>query len=348
MAIEFRRERFDASALAPDGSQRWTRTLEVRFDPLLGTTSRIAEGVRLDTSVADALAQLRAPDDGCPFCRERLERDTPRIDPGLSDEPRITVGETVLFPNLVPYSRYAAVALFTREHWLDLQGFTPKRIADSLSASLRYMRAVHDADAAAAYAAWNVNYLYPSGGSLPHPHAQVFLDPLPTTRMRLEQEADERFLREQGVCFWEELVDAERERGERFLWEAGSTAWMTAFAPLGFNEVRAVVRGRESLLELTDGDVEALAWGMARVLSRYAKMGYDSFNASLTCGPLGGGAGHRVRLTMVTRSALVPFYRSDAMYLERLHWEAAVDRLPEELAADLRVRVADGFSSSRG
>ena len=39
---------------------------------------------------------------------------------------------------------------------------------------------------------------------------------------------------------------------------------------------------------------------------------------------------------MVTRSALVPNYRSDAMHLERLHWEAAVDRPPEALAAELR------------
>jgi galactose-1-phosphate uridylyltransferase len=37
---------------------------------------------------------------------------------------------------------------------------------------------------------------------------------------------------------------------------------------------------------------------------------------------------------------LVPNYRSDAMYLERLHWEAAVDRLPEALAAELRGRFA--------
>jgi galactose-1-phosphate uridylyltransferase len=39
---------------------------------------------------------------------------------------------------------------------------------------------------------------------------------------------------------------------------------------------------------------------------------------------------------MVTRSGLVPFYRSDAMYLERLHWEAAVDRTPEENAREVR------------
>lgn len=336
MAIRFHSDRLEAGAMAPDGSGRWSRTLEVRVDPLLGTTSRIAEGVRLQTADPESLAHLQAPDDRCPFCGDRIERLTPWIDPRLSSEPRIAVGEAVLFPNLVPYSRYAAVAVFTREHWLDLGGFTPERLADNLVACLRYLRGVHRADADAAFAAWNVNYLFPSGGSLPHPHAQVFLDPLPTTRMRMEDEAAERYLREHGACFWEDLAAAERERGERFVWDEGPSAWMTAFAPLGFNEVRAVVHGRETLLDLTRQDVEALATGMARVLGWYARRGFDSFNASLMSGPLDGGAAHRVRLAMITRSALVPHYRSDAMYLERLHWEAAVDRAPEELAADLR------------
>jgi galactose-1-phosphate uridylyltransferase len=42
---------------------------------------------------------------------------------------------------------------------------------------------------------------------------------------------------------------------------------------------------------------------------------------------------------MITRTALVPFYRSDSMYMERLHWEAAVDRTPEEVAKQLRVHL---------
>jgi len=41
-------------------------------------------------------------------------------------------------------------------------------------------------------------------------------------------------------------------------------------------------------------------------------------------------------LVMVTRTAMLPYYRSDSMHLERLHWEAAVDREPETIAAELR------------
>jgi galactose-1-phosphate uridylyltransferase len=154
--------------------------------------------------------------------------------------------------------------------------------------------------------------------------------------MRFQFDAGERYWQQNGTNFWEDLVTAERERHERFIWDVGSTAWMTAFAPVGFNEMRAVVRGRETLLQLDDADVAAVAAGISRVLQWYGAVGYNSFNVSLLSGRLDGSASFRVNLVMVTRTAMLPHYRSDSMYLERLHWEAAVDRAPEGIATELR------------
>ena len=70
---------------------------------------------------------------------------------------------------------------------------------------------------------------------------------------------------------------------------------MTAFAPLGFNEVRAVVSLRETFLELTDEDRAALALGISRVLSWYELSGYNSFNLALYSGPLSGAPGFRAK-----------------------------------------------------
>lgn len=336
MPIRFRSEKLQARSLAPDGSKTNVRSVEVRYDPLLGTTSRIAEGVRLQTAEATALERFQMRDESCPFCSPRVAQVTPCIDPKVSAEPRILAGETVLFPNLVPYSQYAAVAIFTSRHWLSVSEFSPKLIADNLTACIRYIRAVHASDPRARYCAWSVNYLYPSGGSLPHPHSQVFLDPIATTMMRFQVEAGERYWQENGASFWEDMATTERQRNERFVWDLDSTAWMTAFAPVGFNEVRAVVRGRETLLQLDDSDVAAVAAGMSRVLRWYCALGYNSFNATLFSGPLDGSASFRVNLTMVTRTAMLPYYRSDSMHMERLHWEAAVDRAPERGAVELR------------
>jgi UDPglucose--hexose-1-phosphate uridylyltransferase len=334
--IQFRKENLQARSLTPDGSQTKLRSVEVRYDPLLGTTSRIAEGVKLQTADAGALERFQAPSRSCPFCSTRLTQDTPCIDPKVSNEPRILAGETVLFPNLVPYCQYAAVAIFTTRHWLSINDFSPKLIADNLSACIHYIRAVYASDPRARYCAWNINYLFPSGGSLPHPHAQVYVDPFPTTMMRFQFEAGERYLQQNGTSFWEDIATTERQLNERFVWDLGSIAWMTAFAPIGFNEVRAVVRNRETLLQLDDSDVAAVAAGISRVLRWYSALGYNSFNVGLLSGPLDGSASFRVNLVMVTRTAMLPYYRSDSMYLERLHWEAAVDRTPERNAAELR------------
>jgi len=337
--IRFRSEQIAARFLSPDGSEM-TKSLEVRFDPLLGTSSRIAEGVVLSKADEGALAPLQAPNPNCPFCPDRLSRVTPKVLEAIHPGGRLERGESVLFPNLVPYSQYAAVAVVSPRHWLALDGFTPQRLFDNLSVAVDYVRKVHAFDPKAENCAYNINYLYPSGGSLPHPHAQVYLDPHPTTLMRLQREASIAYWTAHGRAYWEDLVENEEARGLRFVARVGRTRWITAFAPIGFNEVRAVVPDCETILDLTDDDLNALSAGIARVLQWYELTGYNSFNLALYSGPLNTSRGWRVHLSMITRTAMLPYYRSDAMHMERLHWEAAVDRAPERIADDLRAHFA--------
>ncbi|MGA2980538.1 MAG: hypothetical protein ABSD76_13185 [Terriglobales bacterium] len=337
--IQFRSEQITARFLAPDGVEV-TKSLDVRFDPLLGTSSRIAEGVVLSKADEGALAPLRAPNLSCPFCPDRIRSVTPKVLEPIHYGGHLERGESVLFPNLVPYSQYAAVAVFSQQHWLALDGFTPQRLLDNLAVAVDYVRKVHAFDPRAENCAYNINYLYPSGGSLPHAHAQVYLDPHPTTLMRLQREASTAYWTAQGRAYWEDLVETEEARGLRFVARVGRSAWITAFAPLGFNEVRAVVSGCETFLDLTDDDLNSLSAGIARVLQWYELTGYNSFNLALYSGPLNNSRGWRVHLSMITRTAMLPYYRSDAMHMERLHWEAAVDRLPERIADDLRVHFA--------
>ena len=337
--IRFRSEQVAAKFLAPDGSEV-TTSLEVRFDPLLGNSSRIAEGVVLPKADEGALASLQSPNSACPFCPDRIGRVTPKVLEPIDPGGRLERGESVLFPNLVPYSQYAAVAVFSRQHWLTLSGFTPQRLFDNLAVAVDYIRKVHAFDAKARNCAYNINYLYPSGGSLPHPHAQVYLDPYATTLMRLQHKAGNAYWSANGRTYWEDLAETEEERGLRFVARVGRTTWITAFAPIGFNEVRAVVSGCKTVLDLTEDDLKALAAGISRVLGWYELTGYNSFNLALYSGPLNDSHSWRVHLSMITRTAMLPYYRSDAMYMERLHWEAAVDRSPERIADDLRVHFA--------
>ena len=336
MAIQFRCESLLSRFQNPGDEAYSERKLQVRFDPLLGTSSRIAEGVKLQTRVDEAHSSIRTPGPNCPFCAECIDQVTPRIAKEIVPAGRIRVGETVLFPNLVPYSKYAAVAAFTTRHWLELHDFTPTIIADNLAASLDYIHAVAKADAEARFCAYNINYLYPSGGSLPHPHSQLYVDPFPTSMMRMQHASVAAYWKANERCFWNDLVSEETERAERMISGDGSIVWMTPFAPIGFNEVRGVLCERATILDLSSADLQAIASGISRVLAWYDSIGYNSFNLALYSGALGRDGADRVNLTMVTRTAMLPFYRSDSMYLERLHWEAALDRTPEDIAGDVR------------
>jgi hypothetical protein len=60
-------------------------------------------------------------------------------------------------------------------------------------------------------------------------------------------------------------------------------------------------------------------------------MGFESFNLA-TYGAPPGTAGYPLNLRLACRSNLTPFYRSDSTFLERLHWEGAVDLAPEVVA----------------
>ena len=51
-----------------------------------------------------------------------------------------------------------------------------------------------------------------------------------------------------------------------------------------------------------------------------------------------GTVGYPLNLRIACRSNLKPFHRSDSTFLERLHWEGAVDLAPEGVAERLRDR----------
>jgi hypothetical protein len=73
-------------------------------------------------------------------------------------------------------------------------------------------------------------------------------------------------------------------------------------------------------------------------LAAYAEMGYESFNLAAYGAPP-GTEGYPLNLRIACRSNLGPFYRSDSTFLERLHWEGAVDLPPEAIAR----RIGDRF-----
>jgi galactose-1-phosphate uridylyltransferase len=114
--------------------------------------------------------------------------------------------------------------------------------------------------------------------------------------------------------------------------------WLVSFAPIAPAELRAFIWGVSSPMELDVDLVAELGRGLAMALSAYADMGYQSFNLAVYGAPPGID-GYPLNLRLACRSNLSPFYRSDSTFLERLHWEGAIDLTPETVAE----RIGDRF-----
>jgi UDPglucose--hexose-1-phosphate uridylyltransferase len=324
--MELRRERITAELLDPHNAfERIRLPLEIRWDPLTGQSCRLLPERSLPPPELQDLEALAAQSRRtCPFCVERIEKVTPRFPPELWPEGRIRHGEALLFPNLVEYSKWSSVSVYSpRHHLLRLDELTPSLLADNLNSQVTFARAVLQHDPSSQWVSINANQLPPSGSSIFHPHLQGSANPVPTTVQRL--------LADIGPARVREYLELERRDGERLISLTGRVDWVAAFAPVGPAEIRAFVADAASPEELDEAAVAELADGLSRALRLYASLGFQSFNFALTGVPA-KAANPLLLLRLVGRAYFGPLLRSDAMWSERLHWEAATDLAPEKVA----------------
>jgi UDPglucose--hexose-1-phosphate uridylyltransferase len=323
--MELTRHLLTAEMLDPE-TERMVRTpIDVRIDPLTGHSSRIVpERGLMPVNDFDLAEFARENQPRCPFCPERIESLTPKLPPTIHSEGRIVRGEAVLFPNLHAYSSHSCVSVYSpRRHYLPLEDMTEQLLADNLLTQVAHAQAVIAVEPGARWVSINANHMLPSGSSLFHPHLQGIVDSQPTTVQRM--------LADVPAEQFEEYLRTERRIGERYLGNTGRVQWLVSFAPIAPAELRAFIAGLSSPVQLAEDLVGELAHGLALALGAYAEMGFQSFNLAVYGAPPGTD-GYPLNLRLACRSNLSAFYRSDSTFLERLHWEAAIDLSPETVA----------------
>ena len=298
MTIVF--EERDLEARVPDRSAggEWRPVpLRWRRDPLTSASARIVTGEKLQPTERTDLAALTAPGGFCPFDADVLEQVTFPFPPEVTPEGRIRQGRAVVVPNVMAYATHSAVGIYDpARHFLDLDELTPELIGDNLAAVVRHAQAVRELDPEAVWSSINANYLPPSGSSLVHPHLQSAHDPCGLTVQRLLVERSGIWSELNGTPYWRTLIDQE-EGGPRWVGRTGRVAWLTPFAPTGFDEVWGVVQGAADLVDLTQDDCAALGQGLSRVLGAYKQWNLVSFNFALSGGgPRGARHGFEVLL----------------------------------------------------
>jgi len=309
--------------------------LEIRFDPLTGQTGRIFDlpfkPVRPD--VSDVVR--RSEESFCPFCPEALEKSTPLFPEDVIPEGRVAVGEATLIPNLMPFDKYAGVAILSHKHYLPIEDLDPKRMIDAFSACLVFIKRVAEMDPKVNFFNINWNYMPPAGSSIVHPHLQPNCGEVPTNEQRLQMEGCTTYYEQTGNSFWLDFMDAEKEKQERYVGEIGSTFWAMNYVPQVFlPDVWCIFAEQASLIDWGREDLDDFLEGLSRVIRYFGLNDILSFNVSVFS--VRKDEHFRMNAKICPRLFPRPIGNSDMAYLQAIHREAFVVRPPEAVCQELR------------
>jgi galactose-1-phosphate uridylyltransferase len=315
--------------------------IETRIDPLTGFTTKVRTGrkawQRLYTTDEKMLTEIAEQTrEGCFFCPEKVDKATPRYPEELIPGGRIVVGEACLFPNLFAQKEYSAITVITHQHFVRLEQFTPELFANAFKACSTYFNRLYRSKHPR-YAEIGFNYLFPAGASIPHPHLQVLASDLPYFLIANLLEHSQKYYAQHSACFWEDLVDTEKEIGQRYINRLGNTEWLVPFAPMREDEVHGIVRNKSNFLHFDDSDWESLADGICRVFKYYRDKGFSSCNFALYSGPLGKKTDYLwAGVRIVSRSSVQAQPINDVFYSQNILYDGMVTEPPEEIASSLR------------
>jgi len=271
---------------------------------------------------------------GCIFCPENVLQKTPKFIKEIAPEGRISIGKAVGFPNLFPAGTYGSVVVLCEEHFLNLHQFTVQIYEEGFSVAIEIIRKTMNYDPNARF--WQIcqNFLLPGGSSILHPHLQVIGDPIPTNEMEYLIDACTSYSERKRSLYWSDLVQTEEKFGERYIATFGKVHWFVSFAPIGFNEICAVVEGHSSLTTLDQEEISSLARGIVSTLRYYYDKDLNSFNFAIYS--ISEEDSHQLLLRIISRTPIQPYYLNDWTSFEVLQSELTTNIYPEVLCREIR------------
>ncbi|MCD4653209.1 hypothetical protein K8T06_04680 [bacterium] len=341
---DFFRNRLETAVFhLPGSSMESHQLIEYREDPLTGRTSVIGEGLlkkaaiffgETDKNLVNKL--VRESRKKCFFCPPAVQTVTPTYPESLCPQGRLTGETSLLFPNLFPLAELHSVLTWPDYHYLTPSDFSTELLTDLFQLAGRFFVPVKNCLPDIRFLSLNSNYMPPSGASVIHPHFQLLGTKLPAHYHREIIEAVVLWFSEHGCSYWDALIEAERIACDRWIGETGPWLWMTAWSPMGSNEVLGIHKSAQTLFELDPDDWSALADGLHRVLSEYDARNYSSFNVCLTGGCCDVLTGQRCVIRIISRQNVQSLYRNDEYFLQKFHGIELIVSPPETLTAVLR------------
>ncbi len=314
-----------------------SQTIEYRQDPLRGTWSRIniSRAKRVHQANSDNEQQEKQNVcEKCFFCKGNIDAKTPEFPEKLKIGKRLKQGGAAIFPNLYPFAKYHAVCTLSENHSAGLNEITGKNVEDALTASIKYIKAVHSSDKSAKFASINMNFMPPAAASIIHPHIQIICDSKPSSYEESSLEKSGKYFRKTGKNYYEDLAKAGKSR---IIKSKKNSVWLAAFAPSLANEVNGIFLKRASFFELSPEDVKSMARDISEIFCALWKLGARSANMSIFSAPLSGkSVGFTLHARIGTRPEMQSNYSSDKGFMEVFHEEPVISTIPEDVAANMR------------
>jgi galactose-1-phosphate uridylyltransferase len=323
-----------AKLIDPAG-QLIERPVEIRTSPLTGRTCRIAFSRTNEKEAGTDALPPPPPGAGdtsnCPFCRPRVMSQTPRLNPDLTGESRLSCNDSLLFPNLFPYGSYSAVSLFNDDHFVEIGKASHSSYTDSFLNCRRYLARVSEHDPQAVYMAITQNHLPSAGGSLIHPHLQINADSVAANHHRFLLERANDYYQHSGDYLLSSYLGHETNVGSRYIGSTGSWQWVAAFAPEGFFEVWGILPGATSLQQPEPADWEDLVQGILNLQRFYRSLNRNGYNLGLLSVEVPASR-LELRLVIMARSNYAPWVRSDHTGFEVMLGDMTTFVAPEQTA----------------
>jgi len=320
-----------------------TQVIEHRRDPLTGRSVMVLKGrieyVKRFIDSDDGYIEdfVSSTEKDCPFCPASVTVKSPKFTPEISADGRIQVGESICFPSLFSHNDHNAIVVPIKRHKVALNELFAPILTDAFRACRQYLSRVHSQYPEARYAAIIMNFLPPAGSTIAHTHLQALASAVPFESLATSIKASKDYFEKYHSSYWHDLIESEKRIAERYLGKMGNVHWLTPYAPLGLNDVQAIIPGKSSLDQLSDGDLQSLAEGLTRVLRFYHEMGIRCFNAAIYSGPLGERLDYfDIGLRVVSRYGYKPRFVSDVWALQYLLGDVEIYGSSEETCTKLQ------------
>lgn len=279
MAIQFITEDRVARFLNPfTNFEESEARCQLRWDPLTGRSGRLAHFVGFKPPPADFSKIIEDSAENCPFCPGKVSSITPKFAPDQIPEGRLEKGESVIFPNLMPYDAHSALAVLCRVHYKSLEDFSPMILTDAFENCADYLdRVVPYKDDAYGLVTWN--YLPAAGSSQVHPHFQVYATTVPGNFLQTVLDASKDYYQSKARIYWEDYLNAEIKTGQRLIKEAEHSVWLTDFVSLSaLTDILAIFPNRQTVFDLTEAEREEAGIILDAVLKYLGRQGVYSLN----------------------------------------------------------------------